>query len=174
MRKPLIVIIVTLSLVCTLKGSCQYNTNDQSMYVSKGLKETLTTLTVLIVTHATQVERVKSGVCGFYATLHTEYCNVTQFVTHVERVKSVKYSVYRASHPCQEGGLAVHHQSVRGGSFVNFVNFLGLVKLQGWLQARCTANPQFLELKGVQQPGNSYISTTKLHPSYPKQTACPV
>ena len=150
MRKALTVIIVTLSLVCTLKGMCQYNTNDQSMYVSKGSKETLTALTVLIVTHVTQVERVESG---FYATLHTEYCNVTQFVTHVKRVKSVKYSVYRASRPCQEGrlfepsclgGLAVHHQSVRGGSFVNF---LGLVKLQGWLQARRTANPQFLELR---------------------------
>ena len=57
------------------------------------------------------------------------------------------------------GGLAVH-RSVRGGSFVNF---LGLVKLQGWLQARRTANPQFLKLKGTQQPGNSYISMgTKL------------
>ena len=68
-------------------------------------------------------------------------------------------------------GLAVHHQSVWGGSFVNF---LGLVKLQGWLQARRTANHQFLKLRGTQQPGNSYISTTKLHPPYPKQTACPV
>ena len=35
-------------------------------------------------------------------------------------------------------GLAVHHQSVKGGSFVNF---LGLVQVQGWLKARCTANP---------------------------------
>ena len=86
-------IIVTLSLVCTLKGTCQYNTNDQSMYVSKESKETLAALTVLIVTHVTQVERVENGVCGFYATLHTEYCNVTQFVTHVKRVESVKYSV---------------------------------------------------------------------------------
>ena len=61
------------------------------------------------------------------------------------------------------GGLAVH-QSVRGGSFVNF---LGLVKLQGWLQARRTANPQFLKLKGAQQPSNSYISMgTKLHPPH--------
>ena len=41
--------------------------------------------------------------------------------------------------------LAVHHHSVKGGSFVKF---LGLVKLQGWLQARCTANPQFLKLRG--------------------------
>ena len=38
--------------------------------MSKGPKEALT---VLIVSHVTQVERVKSGVCGFYATLHTEY-----------------------------------------------------------------------------------------------------
>ena len=46
------------------------------------------------------------------------------------------------------GGLAVHHQSVWGGSFVYF---LGLVKLQGWLQARCTANSQCLKLRGDQQ-----------------------
>ena len=39
--------------------------------MSKGSKEALT---VLIVTHVTQVERVESGVCSFYATLHTEYC----------------------------------------------------------------------------------------------------
>ena len=107
----------------------------KAMYVSKGLKEALT---VLIVSHVTQVERVKSGVCSFYATLHTEYCNVTQFVIHVKRVKSVKYFIYRASHPSKGKaiylkafhlvGLAFHHQSVRGGSFVNF---LGLVKLQG-------------------------------------------
>ena len=90
-----------------------------AMYVLKGSKEDLT---VLIVTHVTQVKRVKSGVYSFYATLHTEYCNVTQFVTHVKRVKSVKYSVYRASCPPRGKaiylkafhlvGLAVHHQSV--------------------------------------------------------------
>ena len=71
------------------------------MYVSKGLKEALT---VLIVTHVTQVERVESGVCSFYTTLHTEYYNVTQFGTHVERVESVKYSVYRASHSSKGEG----------------------------------------------------------------------
>ena len=37
--------------------------------MSKGSKEALT---VLIVTHVTQVERVKSGVCGFYTTLYTQ------------------------------------------------------------------------------------------------------
>ena len=48
--------------------------------MSKGSKEALT---VLIVTHVTQVERVESGVCGFYTTLHTELLN------YVERVESV-------------------------------------------------------------------------------------
>ena len=37
--------------------------------MSKGSKEALT---VLIVTHVTQVERVESGVCSFYTTLYTE------------------------------------------------------------------------------------------------------
>ena len=35
----------------------------------QGLKEPLT---VLIVTHVIHVKRVKSGLCGFYATLYTE------------------------------------------------------------------------------------------------------
>ena len=37
--------------------------------MSKGSKEALT---VLIVTHVTHVERVKSGVCSFYAILYTK------------------------------------------------------------------------------------------------------
>ena len=41
--------------------------------MSKGSKEALT---VLIVTHVTQVERVESGVCSFYTTLHTELLNL--------------------------------------------------------------------------------------------------
>ena len=57
MKKPLIVIIVTLSLVCVRE------------MMSKGSKEALT---VLIVAHVTHVKRVESGVCGFYATLYTE------------------------------------------------------------------------------------------------------
>ena len=67
-------------------------------------------LTVLIVTHVTQVERVESGVCSFYATLHTEYCTVTQFVTHIKRVESIKYyvlySVYSGPSPLP-GGKAI-------------------------------------------------------------------
>ena len=129
------------------------------------------------------VEDIKDGVCGFYATLHTEYCYSFYSCRRCQRYYVLciqwplaparregyflQYSIWKAF---RLGGLAVHHQSVWGGSFVNF---LGLVKLEGWLQARHTANPQFLKLRGTQQPGNSYISMgTKLHPPYPNQTAC--
>ena len=69
--------------------------------ISKGSKEALT---VLIVTHATHVERVESSVCGFYTTLHTGVMLlillmskgskealtvlIVTHATHVERVKS--------------------------------------------------------------------------------------
>ena len=69
------------------------------------------------VSNVTHVKDVEDGACGFYT------------------------NVYRVLHTCpsplQEGrllmafhlvGLAVHQQAVQGGSFVNF---LGLVTLQG-------------------------------------------
>ena len=68
-------IIVTLSVVCTLKGTCQYTVQRiKTMHVcvkmmSKGSKEVLI---VFIVTHVTQVERVKSGVCGSYTTPYAD------------------------------------------------------------------------------------------------------
>ena len=136
MRKPLIVIIVTLSLVCTLKGMCQYTVQRiKVMHVcvkmmSKGSKEALT---VLIVTHVTQVKRVESGVCSFYTTLHTELLNLL-----LMSKGSKVYSVYSGLSPLPGGkaivwafclgGLAVHHWSVWGGSFVKF---LGLVNYKG-------------------------------------------
>ena len=95
----------------------------------------------------------------------TQHCiqSTVTHLTHVEGVEDVKYYVLCIQWPLTParregyllqysiwksfclGGFVVHHQSVWGGSFVNF---LGLVKLQGWLQARCTANPQFLKLRG--------------------------
>ena len=51
--------------------------------MSKGSKEALT---VLIVTHVTQVERVEKWCLQL---LHNTAYRVTQFVTHVERVESV-------------------------------------------------------------------------------------
>ena len=92
------------------------------------------------------VDTVDTGVCGSYTTPYA----------------GVKTLHKVTSHPCQEGRLLYCVSS--------FVNFLGLVKLQGWLQARPTANPQFLKLKGAQQPNNSYKSMTKLHPPYPNWT----
>ena len=105
--------------------------------------------------NAMYVRGVESGVCGFHTTLHTEYCYSCQrcqrcIVLCIQWPLAparregylLQYSIWKSF---RLGGLAVHHQSVGGGSFVNF---LGLVKLQGWLQARCTANPQFLKLRG--------------------------
>ena len=75
--------------------------------MSKGSKEVLT---VLIVTHVTQVKESKVVFVAF--TQHCIQSNVTHFVTHfvthVERVESVKYYVlyyvYRASHPSKGEG----------------------------------------------------------------------
>ena len=63
--------------------------------MSKGSKEALT---VLIVTHVTQV---KSGVCSFYAILHTELLNLLLMS------KGLKvYSVYSGLLPLP-GGKAI-------------------------------------------------------------------
>ena len=78
-----------------------------------------------------------------------------------------------ASHPSRSECLYSHPSCgficspVWGGSFVNF---LGPVKLQGWLQARCTANPQFLKLWGAEHPSNSYRSRNKAASSTPQPT----
>ena len=61
------------------------------------------------------------------------------------------------SHTIHPVDLAVHHQSVRGGSFV--------LKCSGTCQAT------FLNaMGGAQQPGNSYKSMTKLHPPHSNRT----
>ena len=48
---------------------------------------------------AMYVGGVESGVCGFYTTLHTEYCYSCQ------RCRRLLYSVYSGLSPCQEGRL---------------------------------------------------------------------
>ena len=63
--------------------------------MSKGSKEALT---VLIVIHVTQVE---SGVCSFYATLHTELLNLL-----LMSKGSKVYSVYSGLSPLP-GGKAI-------------------------------------------------------------------
>ena len=65
--------------------------------MSKGSKEALT---VLIVTHVTQVKRVESGVLRL---LHNTAYRVTQFVTHVERVESVLCIQWPLAHARREG-----------------------------------------------------------------------
>ena len=56
------------------------------LLMSKGSKESLT---FLIVTHVTHVERVKSGVCGLY----TQYRYIQCYVKRVERLCYVKTRV---------------------------------------------------------------------------------
>ena len=67
--------IVTLSVVCTLKGTCQYivqRIKAMHLCVKMMLKGSKETLIVLIVTHVTQVKRVESGVCGSYTTPYAD------------------------------------------------------------------------------------------------------
>ena len=164
MRKPLTVTIVTLSVVCTLKGMCQYTLFDVGgVEIHEYKRSTQCRRCQRYSTdfNALNAMYVEDGVCGFYATLHTEYCYSFYPCRRCRRCQILLYSVYSGLSPLPGGktisafhlrGLVVHHQSVQGDSFINF---LGLVKLQGWLQARHTANPQFLKLRGTQQPGNS-------------------
>ena len=81
----------------------------------------------------------------------TQHC-IQSTVTHVGGVEGY-YTLYTvASRPCQEGRLLCE-PSVLGGLAVH----------------------HWSELKGAQQPGNSYISMgTKLHPPYPNQDCLPI
>ena len=64
----------------------------------KGVERSLNSL---IVTHVTQVERVESGVCGFYTTLHIELLNLL-----LMSKGSKVYSVYSSLSPLP-GGKAI-------------------------------------------------------------------
>ena len=103
------------------------------------------------------VDTVDTGVCGSYTTPYA----------------GVKTLHKVASHPCQEGRLLYCVSLPSWGFSCSPVSqseeaaLLTFLDLTTRLQARCTANPQFLKLKGAQQPGNSYKSMTKLHPPYP-------
>ena len=90
--------------------------------MSKGLKKTLT---VLIVTHVTQVKRVKSDVYGFYATLYTEYfLLILLLILKGSKVSNTMYcTLYIGPLTPPRGkaiylkafclvGLAVHHKLV--------------------------------------------------------------
>ena len=56
--------------------------------MSKGSKEALT---VLVVTHVTQVESVKSGVCGFYATLYRVLLLILLLMSKGSKVSNTMY-----------------------------------------------------------------------------------
>ena len=72
--------IVTLYIVCTLKSLCQCTLFDvggveiHEYNRSKQCQRCQRYSTDFNALNAMYVEDVKDGVCGLYATLHTEYC----------------------------------------------------------------------------------------------------
>ena len=72
--------IVTLSVVCTLMGMCQHTLFDlggveiHKYKRSKQCQRCRRYSTDFKALNAMYIEDVKDGVCGFYTTLHTEYC----------------------------------------------------------------------------------------------------
>ena len=103
MRKPLIVIIVTLSLECTLKGMCQYTVQRiKAMHVCvkmmlKGSKEALTSFNC----YSCYSSRKSQKWC--LRLLRNTAYRVTQFVTHVKRVKGVLYLQWPLTPARREG-----------------------------------------------------------------------
>ena len=109
--------------------------------------------------------------------LMSEVSKVIVLCHSCQRCQRLLYSVYRA--PCPSMYLSLPPGGFSGSPPVSPRRQLCYLswtwQLQGWLQARCIANPQFLKLKGAQQPSNSYISMgTKLRPPYPNQDCLPV
>ena len=80
--------------------------------------------------NARYVGDIRDGICGFYTTMYAEY----RFMSKMSKILCIQWPLAppggnaRYSHTVRPVGLAVHHHAVRGGSFVNF---LGLVTLQG-------------------------------------------
>ena len=73
-------ITVTLSVVCTLKGARQCTLFDvggveiHEYKRSKQCQRCQRYSTDFNALNAMYVKDVEDGVCGFYATLHTQYC----------------------------------------------------------------------------------------------------
>ena len=113
-------ITVTLSVVCTLKGMCQHTLFDLGGVEIHEYKRSKQCQRFKVL-NAMYAGDIGDGVCGIYANAyrHTVYC------IHAPRPSKKGSSFKKSPYPV---GLAVHHHAVRGGSFVNF---LGLVKLQG-------------------------------------------
>ena len=85
--------IVTLSVVCTLKGMCQHTLFDLGGVEilkykrSKQCQRCRRYSTDFKALNAMYVKDVEDGVCGFYATLHTEYCYSSHLISLVEDAK---------------------------------------------------------------------------------------
>ena len=99
------------------------------------------------------VKDVKDGVCGFYATLYTEYRSDVWIQWSLASPGGKACTAFHLT------DLVVHHQSVQGGSFVNF---FGLVKTTRVIAGKMHSQSPILKVRGTQQPSNFYISITYL------------
>ena len=141
--------------------------------MSKGSKEVLT---VLIVTHVTQVKRVKSGVCGFYTTLSTEYWHSSY--SYQKDQKCTLYTgpltpprgkaIYLKSLPSC-GFSCSPPVSLRRQLFLTYL-YLSTTRV---IAGKMHSQSPILKTKGMLS--NSVILRylqTKLHPPYSNQTTC--
>ena len=138
MRKPP---IVTLSVVCTLKGTCQHTLFDLGGVEILKLQEIKAMSKVSKIFY-----RFKCYVCWrrwrwCLQLLHNTAYRVLLLISLMSKTSKMPNTIVlciQGPSPLQGGrlfiwafcpvGLAVHHQSVRGGSFVNF---LGLDNYKG-------------------------------------------
>ena len=106
--------IVTLSVVCTLKGMCQHTLFDLGGVEilkykrSKQCRRCRRYSTDFKALNAMYVEDIEDGVCSFYATLHTEYCYSSHSCQRRRRCQILLYSVYRAPCPSREEGYSIY------------------------------------------------------------------
>ena len=147
MRKPLTVINVTFSVVCTLKGMSRW-----SIELIKAML-----LCILFVdTVNTKIKEHNAlnfmlcqdcqytGVCGSYTTPYTEYDEVWKLC--------IKWPLA----PAKREGYLYLKSLLSWGFSCSPVSprrqlcwLSWTCQLQGWLQARHTTNPQFLKLRGT-------------------------
>ena len=99
--------------------------------------------------NAMYVKDIKDGVSSFYTTLHTKYCYSSHSCWRCQRYYCTLYTgpltppgrkaIYLSLPPC----------GFSGSPPVSLRRLSWTWQLQGWLQARYTANPQFLNAMGV-------------------------
>ena len=118
-RKPLTVIIVTLSVVCTLKGMSRWSIQRikamllwivYAMFFVNTVNMRIKACNVL---NAMFVDTVDTGVCGFYTTLYTEKWGVKTVLLKWPLAPAKREAYLKSLPSC---GFSC--STVQGGSFI--------------------------------------------------------